>query len=108
MKLLPDESVPRQLNRFFPDLFEISTAQLMGWSGRKNGDLLRLAADHRFDALITCDKGFEYQQNIRGLPIPVIIMIAYRTRVQELRSHVPEVVNVVTGGLRRRICRVES
>ena len=34
-------------------------------------------------------------------------MIAYRTHVQELQSLVPEVVEIVTGGLQRRIlsCR---
>ena len=108
MKLLFDESVPRQLARFFPDLFEIYTVQRMGWAGSKNGDLLRLAADHGFDALITADQRIEYQQNLNRLPIPVIVMIAYRTHVQELQSLVPEVVEIVTGGLQRRIYRVEA
>ena len=48
----------------------------MGWAGSANGDLLRLAAAGGFDALITVDRGFEYQQNVTGLPIPVIIAIA--------------------------------
>ena len=39
MKLLFDESVPRQLGVYFPDRIEVQTAQRMGWAGSKNGDL---------------------------------------------------------------------
>ena len=106
MKLLLDESVPRLLRSFFPDPFEICTVPRMGWAGSKNGDLLKLAADHGFDALVTADQGIEFQQNLDRLPIPVVIMIAFRTRVQELKPLVPEVVDIVTGELERRIYRV--
>ena len=96
MKLLLDESIPRQLARFFPGLLEVCTAQRVGWTGSKNGALSRLAADHGFDALITADQRIEYQQNLNNFPIPVIVMIAYRTRVQELQSLVPEVADILT------------
>ena len=75
MKLLLDESLPRQLADHFPDEFEINTVQRMGWAGSKNGDLLRLAASHGFDALITADQGIEHQQNIDRLPVPVVVMM---------------------------------
>ena len=45
MKLLLDESIPRGLGACFPISFEILTVPRMGWAGRSNGDLLRLAAD---------------------------------------------------------------
>ena len=108
MKLLLDESVPRQLNAFFPNTFEVRTVQRMGWAGSKNGDLLRLAASHGFDAFITADQGIEYQQNFDNLPLPVIVMIASRTRVQELQLLLPRVVEVVTGNLQRRIYHVNE
>ena len=106
MKLLLDESVPRRLGGFFPDAFEVRTAQRMGWAGSTNGDLLRRAAAHGFDAFITADRGIEYQQNPDRLPIPVLVLIAPRTRVQELRVLVPRVVDVVTGNLQRRFYRI--
>ena len=37
-----------------------------GWTGIDNGELLRLAAE-RFDVLITADRNFEHQQNLRTL-----------------------------------------
>ena len=106
MRLLLDESFPRQLGGFFPDAFEVRTAQRMGWAGSKNGDLLRRAAAHGFDALVTADRGIEYQQNPDHLPMPVLVLIASRTRVQELRVLVPRVVDVVTGNLQRRFYRI--
>jgi predicted nuclease of predicted toxin-antitoxin system len=106
MKLLLDESLPRQLVEHFPDQFEISTVQRMGWAGSKNGDLLRLAAGYGFDALITADQGIEHQQNLERLPIPVVVMIAHRTRVQELHLLIDRVVNLVAGDLQRRVYHV--
>ena len=53
MKLLLDESVPKRLGSFFPGEFEVHTVQQMGWTGSSNGDLLRLASAHGFDALVT-------------------------------------------------------
>ena len=74
MKLLFDESIPRPLGAYFPKSIEILTAQRMGWAGRSNGDLLRLAATHEFDALVTADQGIEDQQNLDTLPLPVIVI----------------------------------
>ena len=103
MKLLFDESVPRPLGAYFPPSFEIRTVQRMGWSGRSNGVLLRLAASYEFDGFVTADRGIEYQQNLENLPLPVIVLIASRTRVQELRPLIDQVVELVTGQLRRRV-----
>ncbi len=108
MKLPPDESVPRRLGSFFPGEFETRTVQQMGWTGVGNGDLLRLGAAHGFDALVTVDRGIEYQQNLARLPIPVIIMVARQNRLQELRPLVPQVTAFVSGGLRKRIYLVSD
>lgn len=73
MKVLLDESVPRRLASSIPDSFVTRTVQQMGWAGCGNGELLRLAVD----------QGFEHQQNVHKLPLPVVILIAGRTRLQE-------------------------
>ena len=106
MRVLLDESVPRRLASAFPESFGTRTVQQMGWAGCTNGELLRLASDHGFDVLVTVDQGFAYQQNVRDLPIPVVIMIAARTRLQELRPLVAEVIVILSGDLGRRIHRV--
>ena len=106
MKVLLDEPVPRRLAAEFPESFGVRTVQQMGWAGCSNGELLRLAADHGFGVLVTVDQGFAFQQSVRNLPIPVVIMIAGRTRLQELRPLVPEVIAVLSGDLGQRIHRV--
>ena len=106
MKLLLDESVPRRLGSFFPDPIEVRTVQQMGWAGSKNGDLLRMAAEHGFEAFVTMDQGIGYQQNLAELTIPVIIMIAPKNRLEELQPLVPEVIVVLSGDLQPRIYRV--
>ena len=62
----------------------------MGWAGIKNGALLKLA-DGRFDALLTVDQGIEYQQNLSGLSISVVVMLAASNDVDDLRPLLPGV-----------------
>lgn len=106
MRVLLDESVPRRLAAAFPESFGTRTVQQMGWAGCSNGELLRHAAGHGFDILVTVDQGFAYQQNVRNLPIPVVIMIAGRTRLEELLLLVPEVIAIASGDPRRQIHHV--
>lgn len=108
MKLLLDESVPRLLGDRFPTRFEIYTVQQMRWTGRSNGDLLRLAADHDFAAFITADQGIEYQQNLKTLAIPVVVLIAHPTRYQELYPLIPRVVEIVSKNPKKLIYRVKE
>ena len=106
MRVLLDESVRRRLATVFPESFGTRAVQQMGWAGCSNGDLLRHAAGHGFDILVTVDQAFAYQQNVRDLPIPVVIMIAGRTRLEELLPLVPEVVSIASTGPGRRIHHV--
>lgn len=108
MKLLLDESVPKRLGSFFPDELEVHTVQQMGWTGSSNGDLLRLASAHGFDVMITVDQGIEYEQNLDYLPIPVIVMVARKNRLQELSPLVPKVVATVSTNPQKRIYLVSG
>src|SRR5215469_6161132 len=62
MRLRIDECLPRALKRPLQE-HTCRTVQEMGWSGKKNGELLSLA-ETEFDALLTMDQGFEHQQNL--------------------------------------------
>ena len=108
MKVLLDESVPKRLALFFPDPFDVYTVQRMGWAGRSNGDLLRLAAGHGFGALVTVDQGIEHQQSAGSLQVPVVIMIAVRTRLRELEPLVPRVVAVLSADPQGQVYHVRA
>ncbi len=102
MKLLLDESVPARLRAVFPKSIQVETAARMGWASMKNGDLLRAAAARGFDAIATVDRNMEFQQNRDTLPIPVVVMVAFRNRAAELEPLVPAVAKLVEGGLEKR------
>ena len=80
----------------------------MGWAGTKNGMLLQLASEYQFDALVTVDQGFEYQQNVNSLPVPVVIIIAKTNRFQDLQPLIPEVVAILSSSLNVGIYHVEA
>ena len=72
MTILLDESVPRLVKTQLSE-FSITTVQEMGWSGRKNGDLLKAAEQH-FTIFITADQQLRYQQNLTGKPLSIIVL----------------------------------
>ena len=51
----------------------MTTVQEMGWSGIKNGDLLKAAAQH-FTIFITADQQLRYQQNLTGNPLAISVL----------------------------------
>jgi len=108
MRLLLDESVPQRLTASFPESFEVRTVPQMGCAGTVNGKLLHLAADRDFDAMITVDRGIAHEQNLNNLPIPVVIMLATRNRLQELQPLVPQVITVLSGTLHKQIYQVSA
>lgn len=62
----------------------------MGWSGIKNGPLLRRAAQE-FDVFLTVDQGVEYQQNLLGLDLAIVVMVATTNDIDNLRPLMPRV-----------------
>jgi hypothetical protein len=104
MRLLLDECVPKRLKRELRS-HEVKTIQDMGWAGIKNGALLKLA-DGRFDALLTVDQGIEYQQNLSGLTISVVVMLAASNDVDDLRPLLPGVEQALAALRAGEISRV--
>ena len=88
MRLLLDESIPVRLKRHLPS-HSVRTVVEMGWSGVKNGDLLKLAAAS-FDVFITVDKNLPYQQNLATLPLAVIVLDAHSNELPALLPLVPK------------------
>ena len=83
MRILLDESLPSELKLELP-AHQASMVQEAGWSGLRNGELLRRAAE-QFDVFLTADQNLQYQQNLRTLPIGVIVLVAKANRIENLR-----------------------
>ncbi len=45
----------------------------MGWGSYSNGRLLALA-EPEFDLFLTCDRNLEYQQNLKGRKITIVLL----------------------------------
>jgi predicted nuclease of predicted toxin-antitoxin system len=106
MRLLFDECVPRKL-RSDLEGHEVRTVQEMGWAGKKNGELVRLAADS-FDVLITVDRNFIHQQNLQGRQIALILIEARSNRLIHLRPFMPEVRRLLPTVQQGQMIRVGS
>jgi hypothetical protein len=89
-----DECVPRPLLR---DLTGHDAHHVvdMGWSSKRNGELLELMLAERFEALLTVDQNLPFQQNLRESGIAVMVAVAHTNRVKELRPLMPRVLNVL-------------
>jgi hypothetical protein len=55
----------------------------MGWSGLTNGALLAKAAN-TFDVILTADQNIEFQQNLKTLPIAVVVLAAETNQMESL------------------------
>lgn len=91
MRILLDESLPRRLSRELLG-HTVTTVAQSGWTGLENGELLRVAAE-KFDVFLTADQNIEYQQNVRTLPLAVIVLVARNNTFETLRRLMPEVLN---------------
>ena len=89
MKLLLDEQMPRKIAKQFEESVTVDHVQLVGWSGIKNGELLKLAAAEGYDALISADKNMSYQQNENQLPLSVVVLEVLRLRIEDLVPLLP-------------------
>ena len=63
MRILLDENIPRGLRRVLPG-HDVRTASEMGWASIANGQLLDEAEKAGFEALVTSDQNFVFQQNL--------------------------------------------
>jgi len=94
MRILLDECAPRPLKRELAD-YEIRTVVEMGWSGKKNGELLRLMSQEGFTVLLTTDQNLRYQQNLEQAGVAVIVLVASSNRLPDLVPLLPDVCNVL-------------
>ena len=72
MKVLVDECVPLKFVRLLTG-HAFVTAQEKGWGSFKNGKLLALA-EPEFDLFLTCDRNLQYQQNLKGRKIAILLL----------------------------------
>lgn len=106
MRILLDESLPQELKEELPG-HRVVTVRENGWSGLKNGELLRHAAD-RFDVFVTADQNLQFQQNLSKLPIAVLVLVAPSNRMEALRPLFPKLSSALITLLPCTLLRVDG
>ena len=76
----------------------------MGWSGLKNGNLLRVAEDAGVEVFVTGDKAMTYQQNMDGRRMAVVALSAHNWPV--IKHRLAEIAGAVDNAVPDRSKRL--
>jgi len=90
MRLLLDENFPADFAKLLLG-YEVATVHSLGWSGVKNGELLRRAFAV-CEVFITMDRNLEFQQNIKALPFGVVVVQSVSNRMAHLIPHIDSIL----------------
>jgi hypothetical protein len=95
VRVLLDENVPHDLIVALIG-HDVETVQRLGWSGVKNGDLLRRASG-QIDALVTMDRKLEREHDLSVLSFGVIVLLARSNRMVHLLPLVAPLLEALAG-----------
>ena len=95
MRVLLDECVPKALGRALIG-HSTRTVPQQGWSGKKNGELLKLMSADGFEVLLTVDQGVRYQQNLRTAGVAVVVIVAASNDIADLLPMMPAVLSALS------------
>lgn len=96
MKVLLDENIDIRFQQYLIAAgHDCSTVRQMGWSGVKNGQLLKLAEENEFVVLLAVDKNLPYQQSLAGKRISVLIPDIKRNTLSSLVEVLSLILNEI-------------
>jgi hypothetical protein len=98
MLVLFDHSVPAPLSPYLTG-HTITEARTRGWDTLSNGELRAEAERAGFDVFLTADKNIQYQQNLTGRRIAVVVLSTPQRPL--VRLHIEKIaaaVNSATPG----------
>jgi predicted nuclease of predicted toxin-antitoxin system len=94
MRVLLDNNVSRRFSQLLPG-HDVTHVQQIGWEGLKNGLLLASAEESGFEVFITADKQIQYQQNLFGRKIRIVVLNSLRIVIEEIAPLAPQVLAVL-------------
>ena len=106
MKILLDECVDVEFRNYIAG-HDVFTVSYMGWKGSKNGELLALAVGQGFEALVSTDRGVQYEQHLASLPIAVVILRAPTSQLEDLLPLTPALLTALNHAQPRTVTQVE-
>jgi hypothetical protein len=71
--VLLDENLPQRLRLLLAG-HTVITVGYRGWAGISNGALILAAEQAGFDVMISADQGLNYQQNLKGRRLAIVVI----------------------------------
>ncbi len=106
IRVLLDECIPVEVVAELPKQ-EVQTIRSMQWRGKKNGELLKLAAEN-FNVFVTIDQGLVFQQQVDKLKPGVVTLGAPSNDREELQHFMPALRHAVLKVKPGQVIRVDS
>jgi hypothetical protein len=94
MRVLLDECLPKRLVKDITG-YDVRTVTEMGWSGKKNGELLRLMSTNDFQIFVTADQNLRYEQNLVSADVAVVVLLAPGNRLRDLSPLLPALISTL-------------
>jgi len=108
VRVLLDECLPKRIKLALQDQDNtLSTVPEMGWAGKKNGELLRLAKG-QFDVFVTVDQNLQYQQNLKNFDIAIILIVVKNSRYETLKPLIQKVQQALQTIRAGQLVRIEA
>jgi predicted nuclease of predicted toxin-antitoxin system len=105
MKILLDECIPRKFKRTLAE-HSCQTVPEAGLAGKRNGDLLDLAERPGCQVFVTIAQGIEFEQNLTGRKLGIVILVCKSNRLEDLLPLAPACAIATSNALPGRITRV--
>lgn len=93
MRVLFDNGTPRGVATALSDHIVVE-ARSHGWDTLRNGELLDAAEGHGYDVFVTTDRNLQYQQNLAGRRIAIIVLGVGRWRL--IKNKLAEIAAAVS------------
>lgn len=104
MRILFDQGTPVPLRRHLTR-HEVTTVYELGWSTLQNGALISEAEAAGFEVLVTTDRSWKHQQNLRERRLAVVVLLS--TSWPKIQAKAAAVVTAVDGALSGSYSEVE-
>jgi hypothetical protein len=96
VKVLLDENLDHALRKLLGQ-HDVVTVTYMGWTGLKNGELLRAAEDNGIDVLLTGDQTLVSEQNLTERRLAIVALSAIQLPI--IKKRLPEIIAAIETAL---------
>ena len=94
MKILFDHGTPAPLRKHLQE-HSVDRSAERGWELLENGELLHKAEEDGYEVIVTTDKNMQYQQNLIGKRLAIIVLPTpawprVQQRIEDIRTAIED------------------